>query len=177
MSLDSHRLTPLFSTEVLADRIRELATKIREDCEQTPLTVIVILKGSFIFAADLVRAMGDHDLTIEFLGVRSYEGTTTTGQVEITQDIRRNIANQHCLLVEDIVDTGLTLSFLTRTLTQRGPASLKVATLLDKPSRRRTPIEADYVAFTIDDAFVVGFGLDLDQRYRNLPYVAVYDPS
>lgn len=177
MTLETHRLTTLFDADTLATRIRELANEIRADHAQQPLTVIVVLKGSFIFAADLVRAMGDHDVVVEFLGVRSYEGTATTGQVEITHDLRRDIANQRCLIVEDIIDTGLTMTFLKRILAQRHPASLEVVTLLDKPSRRLTPMQADYVAFTIEDAFVVGFGLDLDQRYRQLPYVAVYDPS
>ncbi|MCB9683274.1 MAG: hypoxanthine phosphoribosyltransferase [Alphaproteobacteria bacterium] len=177
MSLPMHRLTPLFDVDAIAGRVAALGRELREAHADHPLTVIVVLKGSFVFAADLVRALGDLDVRMEFLGVRSYEGTTSTGQVEITHDLRRSIAGEHCLVVEDIVDTGLTLRFLCDTLRQRDPASLSVATLLDKPSRRKVAFTPDHVGFTIPDAFVVGYGLDLDQRYRHLPYVAVYDPG
>ena len=129
-----------------------------------------------MFMADLVRAI-DLDIRCEFLGVASYEGTQSTGEVAITKDLNRSIEGCHCLVVEDIVDTGLTLAYLQETLRLRQPASLAVAALLDKPSRRKVPVGVDYVGFEIPDAFVVGYGLDFDQRFRNLPYVAVYHPD
>lgn len=167
------RARPLIPEDRLAARVRELGAEIREHTpDGAPLVVVVVLRGAFIFAADLVRALGDVDARIEFLAVRSYEGTSSTGHVEIVHDLRASIAGQHVLVVEDIVDTGLTLSFLLETLSARTPASLRVATLLDKPSRRKVEVTPDHVGFTIPDAFVIGYGLDLDQRHRHLPYVA-----
>ena len=138
--------------------------------------IIGVLKGSFVFMADLARAMGG-DVKIEFLGVSSYHGgTRSTGVVRITQDLRHPIEGQHCLVVEDIVDTGLTMDYLLRMLQVRGPKSLKVVTLLDKPGNREIEVDVDFVGFTIPDEFVVGYGLDLGELYRNLPFIAVYSP-
>jgi len=170
------QLKTLISEQALQDRIRELGAQIRADYGDTPITCIGVLKGSFVFMADLVRAIGG-DVRCEFLGVSSYHGgTRSTGVVRITKDLQRPIEGQHCLLVEDIVDTGLTMDYLLRMLQVRDPRSLKVVTLLDKPSNREVGVETQYVGFTIPDEFVVGYGLDLGELYRNLPYIAVYTP-
>lgn len=160
----------------LAQRITELGAEIRAAHGDEPIVAICVLKGSVLFFADLVRAIGG-DVRLEFLGVSSYEGTQTTGQVRITHDLKTEISGHHVVVVEDIVDTGLTLSFLLKALRVRDPASLTVASLLDKPSRRTVDVTADHIGFTIEDRFVVGYGLDLDERFRNLPFVAVYEPE
>ena len=134
-----------------------------------------ILRGAFVFMADLVRAI-PRDVRCDFMGVRSYGAATeTSGVVQITSDLRLPISGQHVLLVEDIVDTGLTLHYLLDLLQAQAPASLQVCTLLNKPSRRRVEIPLDFVGFEIPDRFVVGYGLDAAQRYRNLPYLAIVD--
>jgi len=169
-------LRSLISKEALATRIQEMGAKIRADHPDDTIIVIAVLKGSFLFVADLVRAIPGN-VKVEFLGVASYHGgTSSSGVVQITQDLRSEISGQVCLLVEDIVDTGLTMDYLLRMLEVRGPKALKVATLLDKPSNRETTVHLEYVGFTIPDEFVVGYGLDLGELYRNLPYVAVYTP-
>ncbi len=175
MSDDS--LRTLISEDALRARVLELGRQIREDYgEDAAITCIGVLKGSFVFMADLVRAIGG-PVRCEFLGVSSYHGgTRSTGVVKITQDLQSPIEGQHCLLVEDIVDTGLTMDYLLRMFSVREPASLAVVTLLDKPSNREVGIEVRYVGFTIPDEFVVGYGLDLGELYRNLPYIAVYTP-
>ena len=170
------RLSTLINEESLQARITELGAQIREEYGDEPITCIGVLKGSFLFMADLVRAI-DGPVRCEFLGVSSYQGgTRSTGVVRITHDLKQSVENQHCLLIEDIVDTGLTMEYLLRMLNLRSPASLKVASLLDKPSNRKVEVDIDYVGFTIPDEFVVGYGLDLQGFYRNLPYIAVYHP-
>jgi hypoxanthine phosphoribosyltransferase len=165
---------PLLSAETIAARVRELGAQIQRDyAEVDELAVISILTGSFVFAADLVRAI-DLPLSVDFLGVRSYDdSTTTSGVVRLTHDLTRSITDKHVLLVEDIVDTGLTVRFLMDTFKMRAPRSLKLAALLHKPSRSRATVTIDYLGFTIEDVFVVGYGLDAGQRYRNLPYLGV----
>ena len=170
------RLSTLIDAEAIAARVEDLGKQIRETYGDEPITIIGVLKGSFVFMADLARAIGG-DVKIEFLGVSSYHGgTRSTGVVRITQDLRHPIEGQHCLIVEDIVDTGLTMDYLLRLLQVRGPKSLKVVTLLDKPENREIDVEVDFVGFTIPDEFVVGYGLDLGELYRNLPCIAVYSP-
>ncbi|MBM4367114.1 MAG: hypoxanthine phosphoribosyltransferase [Deltaproteobacteria bacterium] len=172
----SATLRPLIPAERIAARIAEMGQQIRADHPDCSITVIGVLKGSFLFLADLVRAIPG-DVRVEFLGVASYHGgTSSSGAVQITQDLRASIEGQACLIVEDIVDTGLTMDYLLRTLQVRGPSSIRVASLLDKPSNREIDVRVDYVGFTIPDEFVVGYGLDLGELYRNLPYVAVYEP-
>lgn len=166
----------LIDAAALHERIGALGREIRTFYGDEPIVCIGVLKGSFIFMADLVRAIGG-DVRCAFLGVSSYEGTQSTGEVRITHDLAASIRDAHVLIVEDIVDTGLTLAYLRRTLAVRGPATLRVATLLDKPSRRKQPVDVEFVGFTIPDLFVVGFGLDLDEAYRNLPFVGVFDPE
>jgi hypoxanthine phosphoribosyltransferase len=170
-------LLPYLTEAQIAERVREMGAEIRAAYgPDTVITAVGVLKGSFLFLADLVRAIGG-DVRVEFLGVSSYEGTESSGAVRITHDLKGSIAGLHCLVIEDIVDTGLTLRYLLDTLAVRQPASLKVASLLDKPSRRQSAVHADFVGFSIPDRFVVGYGLDLDQQYRNLPYIAIYSPG
>ncbi len=167
-------LEVLIDAERIATRVIELGAEIRSHYgPEASIVVVGVLKGSFLFMADLVRAIPG-PLRCEFLGVSSYDGTRSSGAVQITHDLRADISSQHVLVIEDIVDTGLTLDYLTRTLGARKPASLRVATLLDKPSRRTLPVEVHWTGFEIPDAFVVGYGLDLDQEYRNLPYIGVF---
>lgn len=162
------------SAEAIAARVAELGRALREGLAPDEVLVVVgVLKGSFVFVADLVRQV-DGLVQCEFLGVSSYAGAESTGAVRITQDLGADIEGRHVVLVEDIVDTGLTLDYLRRMLLSRGPASLRVVALLDKPSRRRVPVEVDLVGFEIPDLFVVGYGLDLDQIYRNLPYIGQF---
>lgn len=169
------KLTTYLTPEALQARVQTLAAEIRARHEGHPLVVVCILKGAWIFSADLVRALSPLDVTVEFLSVSSYAGTESTGEVHLLHDVRRPLAGEHVLLVEDIVDTGLTLTFLVDLLRTRQPASLEVAALLDKPSRRKSAFKADYVGFEIPDLFVVGYGLDLDQRYRHLPYIGLVE--
>ncbi|NCG20476.1 MAG: hypoxanthine phosphoribosyltransferase [Rhodobacterales bacterium] len=165
----------LISAEQISERVVELGAQIRADHGDEEITLIGVLKGSILFMADLARAIPG-DVQLEFLGVSSYMGTKSTGQVRITHDLSADITGRNIVLVEDIVDTGLTLKFLIRTLNQRNPKSLRVVTLLDKPAHRSNQVQVDYVGFKIPDAFVIGYGLDLDQRYRNLPSIEVFTP-
>ena len=162
----------LISREDLAARVRALGEQITRDQEGRPLVVVGVLKGSFIFLADLVRAI-DLPISIDFIGISSYHGTSTTGVVKITSDLSRPIDGKDVLLVEDIVDTGLSMRYLLDNLATRKPASLKVCALLEKPSRARVTVPIDYRGFVIGDEFVVGYGLDRDGRLRNLPFVGV----
>jgi len=163
----------MISQDKIAERVREMGAKITKEYAGKPIVVIGVLKGSFLFLADLVRSI-ENPLTIDFLGVSSYAGTESTGVVKITHDLTKPIAGKHVLIVEDIVDTGLTLQYLVENLKTRNPASLRVACLLDKPSRAKVRVPLEYVGFTIDDEFVVGYGLDYDGLYRNLPHIAIY---
>jgi hypoxanthine phosphoribosyltransferase len=166
----------LLSAERIQARVRALGALIAQDYAGKSLVLLCVLKGSFVFAADLARAI-DLPLRVEFLGVRSYgDDTKSSGVVQITQDLTRPLsAEDHILVVEDIVDTGLTLSYLREQLLARMPASVKICALLHKPSRTVRPVEIDYLGFTVEDVFVIGYGLDHAERYRNLPYVGVLD--
>jgi hypoxanthine phosphoribosyltransferase len=170
-------LVTMLTAEQIAARVRELGQAIARDYAQRNLVVVPVLKGSFVFAADLVRAI-PLPLRVDFLGVRSYgAGTETSGVVQITQDLSRPIEHDDVLLVEDIVDTGLTIAHLIDLLKTRGPSSIKVCALLRKPSRMRVQVPIDYEGFSIDDRFVVGYGLDFAERHRNLPYIGVIEPA
>lgn len=163
----------LIDEQKLQARIRELGQQLTGEYRGKDLTVLGVLKGSVFFVTDLARAI-DLPLTVEFLGVSSYQGgTETTGEVRITSDVTKPLAGKHVVVVEDIIDTGLTMKFLLENLHARHPASLKVCTLLEKPARARTKIDIDYKGFVIDDVFVVGYGLDFGERYRNLPFIGV----
>jgi hypoxanthine phosphoribosyltransferase len=164
----------LISEEKLQARIRELGAEITRDYQGKELTLICVLKGSVFFASDLARAI-DLPLTLEFLGVSSYQGgTETTGEVRITTDVSKPMAGKHLLVIEDIIDTGLTMSFLLENLSARHPASVKLCSLLEKPARARTKVDINYKGFVIDDHFVVGYGLDYGEKYRNLPFIGVW---
>ncbi len=167
----------LYTEEDLRRRIRELGAQIAADyAGRTPMLVSV-LRGSYIFMADLTRAI-DLDLTVDFMAVSSYgAGTVSSGQVEIKKDLSDSIEDRDLIIVEDILDSGNTLYYLMDVLRARKPASIRICTLMDKPKRRVKPITADYVGFTIPDAFIVGYGLDYAEKYRNLPYVGVLKPS
>lgn len=170
------RLKTLISAEQIAERVTALGAQIRADFPNEPITLVAVLKGSFLFVSDLCRAIPG-EVRVEFLGVASYHGgTSSSGAVQITQDLRAGIEGQNVVVVEDIVDTGLTIDYLVRMLEVRGPKTLRIATLLDKPDNREIQVKLSYVGFTIPDEFVVGYGLDLGELYRNLPYVAVYTP-
>lgn len=167
----------LISEETLQQRIRELGAQLGRDyAGKTPI-VIGILKGSALFMADLVKATPVH-LTMDFMAISSYSGTTSTGVVKIVKDLTENIEGRHVIIAEDIIDTGLTLSYLLKTLKQRNPASLKICTLLSKQARRLMEVEdVEYIGFDIDDHFVVGYGLDYMQKFRNLPCIGVLKPE
>ena len=170
------RIVPLLTTDQLQTRIKEMAAQITADYEGKELVVVGLLNGVFPFFADLVRAI-PLDMDITFMQVASYHGgTESTGEVKIVKDLDRSIQGRHCLVVEDIVDTGTTLHKVCNLLQDREPLSLKVCTLLDKPSRRKTKVEVDYIGFPIEDHFVVGYGLDLNGRFRNVPFVGIYQP-
>ena len=166
-------LEVLFTAEQLRQRVGELGAAITRDYRGQPLVVVCILKGSFVFGADLIRAI-DLPLTVDFLGLSSYgAGTETSGVVRITSDLSRSIEGLQVLVVEDIVDTGLTMEFLLENLSTRHPAGIRVCALLEKPSRAVKRLDLHYRGFTIPDSFVVGYGLDFDERYRNVPYIGV----
>ena len=151
----------------------ELGAEIRKDYgADTPIHLVAVLKGSFIFLADLVRSIPG-EVSLDFMAVSSYAGQTSSGEVRVNKDLDRSVEGLHVIIVEDIVDTGLTLSYLHEILRARDPKSLKTACLLSKPSRRKIDVPVEYIGFTIEDRFVVGYGLDYDERYRQLPYIGV----
>ena len=167
-------LRTLISSDQIAARVRAMGEQIEGDYPDGPLYLISILKGSFIFLADLIRNFQRPLVRVEFMGIASYGGgKTSSGQVKVTRDLDLNIEGQHVLIVEDIIDSGVTLSYLTRVLTQRRPRSLEIATLLDKPERRIQQVDVKYVGFAIPDEFVVGYGLDYAEDYRNLKDICV----
>lgn len=167
----------LYTEEQLRDRVREVGAQIAADYAGREPMLISVLRGSYIFMADLTRAI-DLNVTVDFMAVSSYgAGTTSSGQVEIKKDLSDSIEGKDLIIVEDILDSGNTLYYLMDVLRARKPASIRICALMDKPERRTKPITADYVGFTIPDAFIVGYGLDYAERYRNLPYVGVLKPS
>lgn len=171
----------LISREEIAARVAEMGKLITKDSGGDPVIFIGVLKGAAVFLSDLMRQV-DLDATFDFIGVSSYGNPPgpkqdkvwdSTGEVRLTKDVDQSLRGKNVILVEDILDTGLTLTFLKRLLLGHEPKSLRVAVLLDKPSRRKLPVAADYVGFTIPDEFVVGYGLDYGEKYRNLPDVCV----
>jgi hypoxanthine phosphoribosyltransferase len=171
---------PVAGTEVLipasriASRVRELGAEITHDYRDRPMRLIGVLKGAFVFLADLIRAIDHPDLTLDFLGVATYgTASQTSGEVRVTKDLDHSIEGLDVVVVEDILDTGVTFHYLMTALRNRRPGSLHSVVLLDKPSRRIRPAQADYVGFTIPDAFVIGYGLDFGQRFRQLSYIGI----
>ena len=166
----------LFSEEQLKNRVQEIARQITADYQGKEIMLISVLRGSFVFMADLCRAI-DLPCTLDFMAVSSYgKGTKSSGQVQITKDLSEDITDRHIIVVEDILDSGNTLSYLLKILENRHPASIRLCTLLDKPDRRVKPVQVHYSGFTIPDAFVVGYGLDYAEKYRNLPYIGILKP-
>ncbi|MBI4911416.1 MAG: hypoxanthine phosphoribosyltransferase [Acidobacteria bacterium] len=171
------RISPLFSEARLQARIKELGAELTRDYAGKDLVVVGLLNGVYPFFADLTRAM-ELDFDVSFMQAASYGGgTESTGEVIIHKDMDTSIRGRHCLVVEDIVDTGLTLNKIRHLLQDREPASLRIVALLNKPKRRRVEVTVDYVGFVIEDHFVVGYGLDLSGKFRNLPFVGIYDPE
>ncbi|HHW07295.1 MAG TPA: hypoxanthine phosphoribosyltransferase [Clostridia bacterium] len=169
--------TILISREELEAKVKELGRRISADYAGQELLIVCILKGAVIFCADLVRHI-TIPVTLDFMAVSSYgDATQSSGAVMILKDLETNIAGKHVLIVEDIVDTGLTLKYLVENLKARHPLSVKVCTLLDKPERRKVDVQVDYNGFVIPDAFVVGYGLDYAEKYRHLPSVCILKPE
>ena len=163
----------LLSSEQIQTRIKELGAQIDADYPSGALTLVCILKGAFVFLADLSRAI-QRETVIEFMGISSYgKGKTSSGEVKVTKDLDNSVEGANVLIVEDIVDSGVTLSYLTQVLRQRKPQSVRIAALLDKPERRLRPVHVSYVGFQIPDEFVVGYGLDYAEKYRNLDSICV----
>ncbi len=168
--MSSLQIKPYITEEKIKAKVQDIGAEITKSLEGKPVTAICVLKGSFIFFSDLIRHI-DLDITCEFFGVSSYQGTSTSGEVKVTLDLTKPIENQHVLLVEDIVDTGLTMNYLKNSILSRKPASLTTVALLHKPEALKVPCKLDYVGFKITNEFVVGYGLDYEGYYRNLPYI------
>ena len=168
----------LISEEQLQARIRELGAILTEEYKGKDPVIVGVLKGVVVFYADMIRQIKTH-CQMDFMWISSYAGTTTTGKMQVKRDISADIKGRHVLILEDIFDTGTSLDFTYKHLMEKEPASLKICTLLDKPSRRKEGItlQADFVGFTVPNAFVVGYGLDYNEHYRNLPYVGVLKPE
>jgi hypoxanthine phosphoribosyltransferase len=164
----------LISKEDIQKRVKELGEQITKDFKGQELVVIGVLKGSFIYCADLIREL-DLPVQLEFMSVSSYEGTESTGNLRVNLDINVDVANKNVLLVEDIVDTGLTISSLVDMFKKKHPKKLKVTSLLYKPARLEHQVDIDYLAFEIEDHFVIGYGLDFNGKFRELPYVGIYN--
>ena len=170
-------LKVLVTEEELKARITEMGAELYEQFHGKNPLFLGVLKGSFVFMADLVRACQVKS-DVEFIAVSSYQNATvSSGRVQITHDLQQDITGRHLIIVEDILDTGVTLSNLVPMLKMRNPNSVKICTILDKPSRRKADIQPDYEGFQVPDEFVVGYGLDYDEKYRNLPYVGVLKPE
>ena len=165
----------LITRHQLASRIAAMASEIRATLPDDDIHFVCVLKGAFLFLADLVRSLDDR-VTIDFIAVSSYgAGKQSSGEVRLVKDVDTSLENRHVVIIEDIVDTGLTLNYLQDILRLRGPRSLRTACLLSKPSRRKVNVRVDFIGFTIEDHFVVGYGLDFSEKYRNLPYIGVLE--
>ena len=170
-------LRVLLSEDEIREKVRELGGKITADYKNSNLMLVTVLKGAVVFLADLMRQI-DVPAEIDFMVVSSYgSGVKSSGVVKIVKDLDVPLAGKDILIVEDILDSGLTLSYIKELLESRGPRSIRIATLLDKPSRRKVDLQADYIGFSVPDEFVIGYGLDYDEKYRNLPFVGVLKPE
>lgn len=176
-NLEKDILKVLVTEKEIAKRVNELGEQLFDEFADKNPIFVGVLKGCFVFMADLVRATQIKS-ELEFIGLSSYNsGTASSGVVEITRDLQKDITGRHVIVVEDILDSGNTLSFLKKLLEAKGAASVTIVTLLDKPSRREKAVTADYAGFIVPDEFVVGYGLDYDQEYRNVPYIGVLKPE
>lgn len=170
-------LRVLLSEDEIREKVRELGGKITADYKNSNLMLVTVLKGAVVFLADLMRQI-DVPAEIDFMVVSSYgSGVKSSGVVKIVKDLDVPLAGKDILIVEDILDSGLTLSYIKELLESRGPRSICIATLLDKPSRRKVDLQADYIGFSVPDEFVIGYGLDYDEKYRNLPYIGILKPE
>ena len=177
MSMNADILRVLYSEEELEAKCAELGAQISKDYEGKNLLLVSVLKGAVVFMTDLMRHI-TVPCSIDFMVVSSYgSGVKTSGVVKIVKDLDADLAGKDLLIVEDILDTGMTLHYLKQLLQDRNPNSIRIATLLDKPERRRAAVRADYVGYQVPDEFVVGYGLDYDEKYRNLPYVGILKPE
>lgn len=177
MSQQDDILKVLLSEEQLKAKCAEMGARITRDYQGKNLLLVTVLKGAVVYLADLMRCI-DLPCAIDFMVVSSYgSGVKTSGVVKIVKDLDQDLSGRDILIVEDILDSGMTLSYLKGLLQSRRPASIRIATLLDKPSRRKVDLQADYVGYEVPDEFVVGYGLDYDEQYRNLPYVGVLKPE
>ena len=174
MTQDIERI--LLTRDEIEAKVGEIGRRITEDFRDKDPIFVGVLKGCFIFMADLMRHV-DIKCSMDFMAVSSYSGTSSTGAVKINKDLSQDIEGRHVIIVEDILDSGVTLSYLKRYLMGRKPASINIVTLLDKPARRKADVFADYSCFEVPDAFVVGYGLDYNEHYRNLPYIGVLKPE
>ena len=167
----------LLSEEQLSQKIAELGEEISKDYQGKEIVAICVLKGAILFMADLARAV-KVPMALDFMAVSSYgNGTSTSGTVRILKDLDNSIEGKHVLVVEDIIDSGVTLKYLLKNLKSRKPASIKLCTLLNKPERRRVEVDSDYCGFTVPDYFLVGYGLDYAEKYRNLPFIGILKPA
>ena len=166
----------LITADEIEEKVSELGKKISADYAGKNPIFVGVLKGCFIFMADLMRHVSI-PCTMDFMSVSSYSGTSSTGAVKINKDLNQNIEGRHLILVEDILDSGVTLNYLRTYLQVRQPASVSIVTLMDKPANRKAPVDANYACFEVPDAFVVGYGLDYNERYRNLPYIGILSPE
>ena len=166
----------LLTEEEIREKVSVIVKQISVDFAGKDPIFVGVLKGCFIFMADLMRQVSI-PCSMDFMAVSSYSGTSSTGAVKINKDLSQDILGRHLILVEDILDSGVTLNYLKQYLTVRQPASIQIATLLDKPARRKADIQPDYCCFQVPDAFVVGYGLDYEERYRNLPYIGILKPE
>ena len=170
-------LRVLLSEDEIREKVRELGGKITADYKNSNLMLVTVLKGAVVFLADLMRQI-DVPAEIDFMVVSSYgSGVKSSGVVKIVKDLDVPLAGKDILIVEDILDSGITLSYIKELLESRGPRSIRIATLLDKPSRRKVDLQADYIGFPVPDEFVIGYGLDYDEKYRNLPYIGILKPE
>ena len=170
-------LRVLLSEDEIREKVRERGGKITADYKNSNLMLVTVLKGAVVFLADLMRQI-DVPAEIDFMVVSSYgSGVKSSGVVKIVKDLDVPLAGKDILIVEDILDSGLTLSYIKELLESRGPRSIRIATLLDKPSRRKVDLQADYIGFSVPDEFVIGYGLDYDEKYRNLPYIGILKPE
>lgn len=176
MSMENDIERVLISEEELHRHVAEVGARISKDFDGKDPIFVGVLKGCFIFMADLMRCV-TIKCSMDFMAVSSYSGTSSTGAVKINKDLSEDIEGRNIIIVEDILDSGITLSYLKKYLEVRKPASISIVTLMDKPARRKADVYADYSCFEIPDAFVVGYGLDYNERYRNIPYIGVLKPE